>query len=155
MTRTLNSAAWGGRVVFQTRHISFGLLEEADDMTRRIQEQCPELPERLNLNNLSLMLVATPDIEFNFEGDENPPLEELRDFWQAFKAAQPASQVELAIHWYKYTTNDVIAKWLEALNQASMSVRRVEQLPPNLLTEEERAELEDPTSPLAESVPSS
>lgn len=149
MTRTLNSAAWDGRVVFQTRHVSFGVLEEADGLKRRIDEQCPELSVRLNLQNLTVMLACTVDIEFNFQGDENPPLLDLMDFWQEYhKAKAPGKRIELAVEWYKFTSNDVIANWLDAINHASAPVRRPEQLPESMLTEEERAQLEDPNSPL-------
>lgn len=149
MMRTLKCGAWGERVVFHTRSMSYGLFKEADDLARQIKEQCPEEGEALNLGNLTLMIVGTPKIEFNLTENDNPPLWELHDFWTAYETAGREERINLALHWFQYTTKDVIVTWMEALNQATESVRRPEQLSTDMLTEEERVQLEDPNSPLA------
>lgn len=147
--RTLNVGAWDRRVVFTTRPTSYLVMQEADDLARQMREQCPEETKTMHLGNLSLMLANTVEIEFDYRGDENLTLLDLMDFWQAYTASKLTEErIHLAIDWFSNTAFEVIGTWLEAINQATVPVRRVEQLPESAMTEAEKGEAAKPDSPL-------
>ncbi len=153
--RPLSSGAWDGRVVFLTRPASFKVLSATDDLKRLIDEHCPGLPANLAVSNLAWLIASTEDILFEFQGDEGTPLLNLQEFWQAYKAAKkPSQQIALAVEWYMSATNDVIATWMEAVENATVTVRRPEQLPASALNEDEKVEAAQPDSPLVELEPS-
>lgn len=152
MTRTLNSAAWDGRVIFMTRHASFGTLEQAGILEQQLKDACPDLFEKLDFPTVSYLLSMTVDIEFVLQGDEGTMILDLMDFWGKWKKK---SNVSDAIEWRKFTGIEVIIAWVKAVNESGTAIRRPEQLPPSAWTPEEREEAADPESPLAEPEPSS
>lgn len=152
MPTTLNSAAWDGRVVFHTLPISYAVMEEGDALMVVAKELYGDwMTRHPEAQNLPFMMAATPDITFDFRGDENPLLKDLCEAWGQYKRAKDhKGHVKAIFEWHKNTMIQVFNPWMAAVNEASNPFRRPEQLPESMLTEAEREEAAKPDSPLVE-----
>ncbi len=156
MPRTHKRAAWDGRVVFCTRPVSYGTLEEMNEYKALLEKHHADLIKKLPaIEDLPMLLAMTGDLEFYFQGDEEPLLEDLRDFWQAFSAVEDRKKrLAQAVEWRKITNSTITDEWIQATNDSQVPFRRPAQLPEKMLEDDERVEAANPESPLVESVPS-
>lgn len=145
-------SAFEGRVVFHCRHISRQSVIVARAMRENI-ENLPDDPVKhydLDIDEIVTLLTSTHDIHFNFRGDEGVMLQELRNFWSDYSKTPHTGRqtAELVVDWAIHTSETVFSEWIQAVNAALQPVRKPEQLPGVALTDEEKAEVQNPDSPL-------
>lgn len=145
--RTSNYPAFGGRVIFKTRHLSILAAEWIDRALAQPHDGLAEGAYR----NLVYALGLTSDLEFQFRGDENPMLEEMREFWQEYQRTPEEHRLTLAIQWRKETAPAVMDEWIVAVNAGTLPFRDPVKLPGHALTPEEQEQARDSNHPLAPS----
>lgn len=122
-----------------------------------IKQTYPEWSEEFPgaLNTIVNVLGLTEDIAFDFQGDENPMLLELREFWKAYGKVSGAKVAKLAVEWYEDTSHHITNEWTQAVADVLLPFRQPAKLPRNMMTEEEKEALEAEDSPLPENASNS
>lgn len=144
---TVKIGGFNGRAIFHTRHLSIGALESVEQFTLSAKALSPDFAEKY-ANEIGYLLALTPEINFAFQGDENPMLVEFKEFWEQYQKAAGEQAVHLALAWRKETHHLIIDEWIKAINTAASPYHDPVTAPYEQLTQAEKTEADNPETPL-------
>lgn len=154
--QAVETQAFEGRVIFHTRHSSLKTEAHADALISAARLACPDLFPKYEreIEEACLLVSATEDVRFAFQGDEMPMLTHFQDFWkQLEKARKPKdgseqAQAQAICDWRMETHWTIKNAWVEIFNATHKPFRDPVRLPKAMLTPEEREALNDSGHPL-------
>lgn len=146
---TTDYTAFEGRVIFHCRHESLRTLRDVQRMKSDALAAGMGEDDAIYLVDMLELTTRTDDISFHFKDDETGMLRELQKFWKAYKKSVDYQAV---LDFRLDVSGSVIGEWRRAQRQAETPFYDPATVPPHLLTPAERAEADNPDSPLEESV---
>jgi hypothetical protein len=141
-------ACFGGRVNFHIANVSIRTVAKMTELRKKFEESGePEVVTYAHMvGELADILVLTYNITFDFKGDENASLTDLKDFWESWTSNKPdEKKIRHAIDWRLDTTTTVYNEWMRAVDLSQTPVREASALPDRYLTPEEVSQAKSDT----------